>query len=103
LLDNAGKFGPPQREIRVNVTDVDGWARISVQDQGPGIPEAEQEKVWDAFYRMKREESTAIGGTGIGLSVVRELVESMQGRCVIDSGDGGTRVSVEFQSGADHE
>lgn len=103
LLDNAGKFGPPQQEIRVTVTDIDGWARISVQDQGPGIPEAEQEKVWDAFYRMKREENTAISGTGIGLSVVRELVAAMGGRCVIDSGDGGTRVSVEFRSGVDHE
>ena len=52
---------------------------------------------------MKREENTAISGTGIGLSVVPELVAAMGGRCVIDSGDGGTRVSVEFRSGVDHE
>jgi len=99
LLDNAVKFGPQEQEILVTVADPDGRARISVEDHGPGIPQAEQERVWDAFYRMRREDDTAISGTGIGLSVVRKLVEAMEGRCWIDSEDGGTRVNLEFPGG----
>ena len=103
LLDNAVKFGPQEQDILVTVAVTEGRARISVEDQGPGIPQAEQERVWDAFYRMKREDDAAISGTGIGLSVVRELVEAMQGRCWIESRNGGTRVIMEFPGTADDD
>lgn len=103
LLDNAIKFGPQEQDIRVSVMDGNGRARVSVEDQGPGIPQAEHERVWDAFYRMKREEDTAISGTGIGLSVVQELVEAMEGRCWIESANGGTRVTIEFPGNADND
>ncbi len=101
LLDNAVKYGPPQQDISVSLTAVGDVVHLSVADQGAGIPEAERERVWAAFYRLKREDETAISGTGIGLSVVRELVEAMDGRCWIDSADGGTRVNLEFRTGAD--
>ena len=99
LLDNAIKFGPSEQEIDVSVSGDETVAVISVTDQGPGIPEGERERVWSSFYRMKREEVAAISGTGIGLSVVRELVEAMQGRCWIDSSNGGTCVNIEFPTG----
>lgn len=96
LLDNAVKYGPRQQTVSVDLS-VDGdKALISVSDQGPGIPATEWERVWEAFYRLKRERDTAISGTGIGLSVVRELVEAMQGRCWIDTLTTGTRVKLEF-------
>jgi len=100
LLDNAVKYGPAQQEIAVSIAGTDRVASISVADQGAGIPEQEREQVWASFYRLKREEKTAISGTGIGLSVVRELVEAMQGRCWIDAPNGGTRVNIEFPTGA---
>jgi signal transduction histidine kinase len=103
LLDNAVKFGPQEQDILVTIAVTEGRARVSVEDQGPGIPQAEQERVWDAFYRMKREDDTAISGTGIGLSVVQELVEAMQGRCWIESRNGGTRVIMEFPGTADDD
>lgn len=97
LLDNAVKYGPQQQQITVAVTASNNNAQIRVTDQGPGIPEAEREQVWTTFYRLKREQDTAISGSGIGLSVVRELVKAMGGRCWIDALDGGTTVNIEFQ------
>ena len=97
LLDNAIKFGPGKQKISDTVSGTDRTALISVTDQGPGIPEHERERIWSAFYRLKREEDAAISGTGIGLCVVRELVEAMQGRCWIDVPNGGTRVNIEFR------
>lgn len=99
LLDNAVKYGPKQQQISVEVAASGDSARISISDQGPGIPPAERERVWAAFYRLKREQDTAISGTGIGLCVVRELIEAMDGRCWIDARGGGTRVNIEFRAG----
>lgn len=103
LLDNAVKYGPQQQEIRVSLTGDQDVARISVIDQGPGIPATERERVWAAFYRLKREDSTVISGTGIGLSIVRELVDAMGGHCWIDAAGEGTRVNIEFVTGADRD
>jgi signal transduction histidine kinase len=102
VLDNAIKYGPKTQEISVGVKAVNDTVQISIADQGPGIPVAEQERVWAAFYRLKREQQTAISGTGIGLSVVRELVEAMDGRCWIDTTTAGTRVIVNFRREDSH-
>ena len=98
LLDNAIKYGPDNQTIRVDLTVGGGVSTLSVEDQGPGIPEAEHERVWDPFYRLSRERRTAIGGTGIGLAVVRQLVTAMHGRCRVETPDSGvgTRVVVEL-------
>lgn len=96
LLDNAIKYGPDSQTINVVLTATAGGVRLSIVDQGPGIPEVENERVWDEFYRLRRERKTAISGTGIGLSVVRKLCQAMGGHCWIDSSKGGTSVSIEF-------
>ncbi len=98
LLDNAIKYGPEGQTIAVAARVDDGVATLSVEDQGPGIPHAERTRVWDSFYRLGRERDTAIGGTGIGLAVVRQLVTAMRGRCWIEMPESGTgtRVVVEL-------
>lgn len=96
VLDNALKYGPPDQEIRIELRARGHRVQLSVADQGPGIPEPERQKVWQSFYRLDREQQTAISGTGIGLAIVSELVQAMQGRCWIDSLAGGTRVNFEF-------
>ncbi|MGH9332977.1 MAG: sensor histidine kinase, partial [Vicinamibacteria bacterium] len=67
------------------------------EDQGPGIPTRERERVFDRFYRLDRERTSSIAGTGIGLAVVRELVTRQGGRAFVESGaSGGTRVVIEL-------
>ncbi len=98
LLDNAIKYGPDGQSIVVTAQADDGVCKLSIEDQGPGIPEAEHERVWDSFYRLGRERGRAIGGTGIGLAVVRQLVTAMHGTCRIETPESGigTRVVVEL-------
>lgn len=96
LLDNAIKYGPKDQAILVSVSRQDHSVQIRVDDQGPGIPRNECEHVWNAFYRLAKERQTAISGTGIGLAVVRELVEAMQGRCWIAESTTGTSVAVKL-------
>ena len=69
----------------------DTWT-LEVTDQGPGIPPEERERIFAPYYRMKRDAGGAVGGTGIGLAVVRRLVEDHRGRVsvVAANGDGAT-------------
>jgi PAS domain S-box-containing protein len=92
LLDNAIKYaGPP---VRVRVDSRNGYVRVSVIDQGPGIPAAEQEQIFEKFYRVDPHQTHGPGGTGLGLYISRELVRRMEGRLDVSSapGEGATFV-----------
>ena len=100
LLDNAVKYGPEGQRIRVDVDGDGSWGEVSVVDEGPGIPPADRERVWEAFRRLDREESGASAGSGIGLSIVRPLVHAMDGRVTVQSGAaGGARFVVKLPIG----
>ena len=90
LLDNAVKYGPADQTITVGLESGDGKARIRVEDQGLGVPAADRERIWDRFWRLERDRGSAVAGTGIGLSVVRELVALHGGRAWAEEGRGGT-------------
>ena len=91
LLDNAVKYGPPRQRVLVRVRG----REISVDDEGPGIPPREREAVFGRYKRLDRERGRAIAGMGIGLSVVRELVELHGGRVRVEEGGrGGARFVV---------
>jgi signal transduction histidine kinase len=97
LLDNAVKYGPRDQEVRVEVGRSDGVVRLAVQDQGPGIPPRERRRVFDRFHRLERDRRSAVAGTGIGLAVVRDLVERQGGSVrVEDAPGGGARFLVEL-------
>ena len=102
FLDNAVKYGPPEQEIRVGAeTDAGGKVRITVEDEGPGIPARERDRIWRRFYRLARDRESAVAGTGIGLAVVRELTLLQGGRAFAEEGArGGARFVVELE-GAD--
>ncbi len=100
LLDNAVKYAPAGQQVTVAVARRGGVVQIEVIDQGPGIAASERERVWDAFYRLDKEQQTAISGTGLGLAVVRELVDAMHGRCWVADSASGTRVVVELPGSA---
>ena len=92
LLDNAAKYadGP----ITVRVEPADGFVRLSVTDCGPGLTLAEQERIFEKFYRAGPQLTRTSGGTGLGLYISRELVQRMRGRLHVHSkpGEGATFV-----------
>ena len=87
-MQNAYKYGREGGNIRVSLCRENGCAVISVKDDGLGIPKAEQEKIWQRFYRC--DASRAEGGTGLGLSLVREiaLVHHARAEVVSEPGKG---------------
>jgi signal transduction histidine kinase len=97
LLDNAVKYGPAGQVIEVALSRADGVARIAVQDQGPGIPQRERGRIFAPFVRLKRDADSAVAGSGIGLSVVAQLVALHGGRVTVeDSPGGGARFVLEL-------
>ena len=97
LLDNAVKYGPTGQQVQVGAELRDGWARVTVEDEGPGIPEADRSRVWERFGRLERERKSSNAGTGIGLAVVRDLTLLHDGRAYIETGEqGGARFVIEI-------
>ncbi|MBO6284165.1 MAG: hypothetical protein J6M63_09590 [Pseudobutyrivibrio sp.] len=70
---------------------------LVVKDDGIGIPAAEQDKVFERFYRVDKSRSKATGGTGLGLSIVKHIVELHNAKIILDSEPGvGTEIKVVF-------
>jgi signal transduction histidine kinase len=98
LLDNAVKYGPAGQTITVGSEIAGERARIWVEDQGPGIPHESRQHVWEPYVRLSRESEASTGGSGIGLSVVRELVTLHGGRTRAEgvAGGPGARIVIEL-------
>jgi len=98
LLDNAVKYGPDGQTVTVGIDPAAGArAHLWIQDQGPGIPAAERERIWEQFWRLERDRGSAVAGTGIGLSVVRELATLHGGRVWVEvAPGGGARFVIEL-------
>lgn len=75
LVGNAARYAPPE-SVRLRLECSPRGARIRVRDDGPGIPEAELERVMRPFYRVETSRSTATGGTGLGLAIARQLARA---------------------------
>ncbi len=96
LLSNAIKFSPRGSTVRVFVSGVGESVRISVKDEGPGIPESERLRVFDEFYQG-RPSCDQNRGTGLGLAISRAIVREHGGRIYVsDSGSTGAEFVVEL-------
>jgi signal transduction histidine kinase len=94
LIDNAVKYGPNGQTIWIGVRADPREVHVWVEDSGPGIPLADRERVWHPFIRLERPDD-ATAGTGIGLTIARDLMIRMNGRVAIhEAAGGGTRVSL---------
>jgi len=103
VLDNAGKYAPPGTPIAISANLDGGRLRLAVSDGGPGIPEADRERVFDMFYRVDAGDSHGTG-TGLGLAITRGIAEAHGGsvRVMPASPDGhGTRVEIDLLRGSD--
>ena len=78
LLSNASKFAPERTAIVASAEPADGFVRVSVRDEGPGIDEAERARIFDRFYRSRIGRGEA-GGIGLGLAICRAIVEAQGG------------------------
>ncbi|MEU3516043.1 HAMP domain-containing sensor histidine kinase [Streptomyces sp. NPDC006654] len=92
LLTNAAVHTPAGTPVSVTVEVADGSASVRVTDQGPGVPAADRARVFDRFYRVDKARSRDRGGSGLGLSVARALVEAHGGTITLDEGREGTTV-----------
>jgi len=92
LLSNAVRFSPRGGTVKVGAGRMDGWLWVAVRDDGPGLREADQQRVFDRFWRG--ESSRRDRHTGLGLAIVRQIVESHGGRVAVFSrlGQGATFV-----------
>jgi signal transduction histidine kinase len=97
LIRNAVDHTSPGGSIRVTAVPAAGSLRISVADDGPGIPRAERDRVFARFHRADSARDRATGGTGLGLAIARAIVEAHGGRIWADDAPGGgARISFEL-------
>jgi signal transduction histidine kinase len=97
LLDNAAKYGPRGQTVQVGMAVVGFAVRIWVRDAGPGVPREDRARIWEPYRRLDRPADAAVGGSGIGLAVVKDVVELHGGRVwVEDAAGGGARFIVEI-------
>jgi signal transduction histidine kinase len=97
LVDNAIKYSPDGGPVEVGVLRRDHCVRFRVADRGIGIPQVEQRRIFDKFYRVDPNLTRGVGGTGLGLYICRELVGRMAGTIWVESREGeGSRFSFEL-------
>ena len=96
LLDNAAKYSPPDTTIFIGASRSNGNVRFVVEDEGPGIPQAERESVFERFYRSDKLKR----GLGMGLSIVRGIIEAHGGQIWIESGEKGARFVIDLPAEA---
>ncbi len=100
LITNGVKYSPKNTTIRLFVEESDSEVRISVADQGYGIATADQERIFEKFYRLKRDEKSAEEGTGIGLALVKEIVQQHGGQITVESAPNtGSRFTIALPRG----
>ena len=88
LVENAVKYSPGGGTVQVGLEAADSSVRFSVVDEGMGIPNDEQARIFEKFYRLDPNLTSGIGGTGLGLYICSELVERMGGSIWLESEEG---------------
>ena len=88
LLGNAIKFSPQKSEIKIDVEIIGLMVRVSVADQGPGIPAAQQEVIFERYHQTGTPETAKVEGTGLGLAICKAIVEAHRGVIGVESEEG---------------
>jgi two-component system phosphate regulon sensor histidine kinase PhoR len=100
LLDNAVKYTPPGGSVELTITSKDGWAIIKVVDTGIGISLSQQNRIFERFYTVDKSRTKKNQSTGLGLSIVKHIVEHHSGLIELKSEiDTGTEIIVKIIEG----
>jgi PAS domain S-box-containing protein len=97
LIDNGIKYSPDGGRVGVEIGRSGGRVRFCVSDEGLGVPPAEQDRIFEKFFRLDPNLTRGVGGTGLGLYITRELVTRMHGRVwVVSDGSSGSSFFLEL-------
>jgi signal transduction histidine kinase len=100
LVSNAVKYSPDGGHVEVTIEELGSSVRLGVQDEGIGIPDDAREHIFEKFFRVQSPQTEAIGGTGLGLALSREIVEAHGGRIgCANVDDGGAEFWFELPRG----
>lgn len=97
LMDNAVKYSDEGGQVTLALTNEGNLARVTVADNGIGIPASDMPYIFERFSRGERARATRTQGTGLGLSIAKSITEAHDGKILVDSNDGrGTKISLVF-------
>ena len=85
LITNAVNYNCPGGSVRLSLLPEDNTVIVEVADTGIGIPEEDQARIFDRFYRVDKSRSRDLGGSGLGLAIVKKIVEEHRGRVLVQS------------------
>ena len=88
-LSNAIRYTVDGGHIEISAARTDSGIRLTVFNEGEGLPEEELPKIWEKFYRTDRARTREAGGTGIGLSLVHAIADTLHGSCGAENVPGG--------------
>lgn len=99
LLENAAKYSTPPAHITVTLAKEDGWIKISIADKGIGIAASDLEHIFERFYTVNKAHSRKLGGSGLGLSIVKTIVDKHFGKISVASHLGeGTTFTIHLKA-----
>jgi signal transduction histidine kinase len=84
LLDNALKFSPPDSPVTIRVQESEDGVHITVEDQGPGVPPGDEDRIFEPFYQAERAHTRTKGGVGLGLHLASKMATLVGGRLTLD-------------------
>jgi len=97
LLDNAIKYTPEYGKIKIEIKIIDKFLKVSVNDNGVGIPEKEKSKIFSKFFRGENVIRMQTEGTGLGMFIAKNIIEKHNGQIFVKSKEGrGTEVSFNL-------
>lgn len=96
LIENAWQYTPPRGSVSISLTTTDSGVRVEFANNGPGISDRDLPYIFERFFRADRSRSRQRGGAGIGLAIVKQLIESHNGTVGAESKEGITRIWFEL-------
>ena len=98
LCDNAIKYNKENGTVDIIINNTDNKVNLTVNDTGIGIPNSEQSRVFERFYRVDKSRSKLVGGTGLGLAIVKHAAACSNAEIILESQEGkGTSITIEWK------